>query len=498
MIQHLVTVTIFLLFLPSVFVRSEALTFQVRDSDGNKLPCRIHVTNSKGETQKPAVLPFWYDHFVCDGDARVNVVPGNYAWTIERGPEYDSKSGSLRVTANMDVEVVLSRLASLRSEGWYSGDLHVHRKIDDIKLLMTAEDLDYAPVIQWWNAPAKDVHPLDSTEFQFDGHRIYSAMAGEDERAGGALLYFGLNRPLDLSVKSREFPSPMKFVQEARSINENAWIDIEKPFWWDVPTWLASGKMNSIGLANNHMNRSGMLVNEAWGKRRDIQRLPNPRGNGFWTQEIYYHILDAGLRIPPSAGSASGVLKNPVGYNRVYVQLNGSEFTREHWFESLAAGRCFVTNGPLLRVKANGTWPGATLKLSSSDAREVEFDIFLTTNDPISEVEIIYNGRVVKRITCTDKPDQHLSGRIEIDQPGWFLVRVIADIDSTFRFASTAPWFVESDRVKNRISRSSAQFFLDWTNDRISRINRNVANSESAKKRTATSPTSTNVLDGSC
>ena len=45
------------------------------------------------------------------------------------------------------------------------------------------------------------------------------------------------------------------------------WIDAEKPFWWDMPIWLASGKIDSIGLANNHMQRDGMLTNEAWGNR---------------------------------------------------------------------------------------------------------------------------------------------------------------------------------------------------------------------------------------
>src|SRR3712207_9493398 len=69
-------------------------------------------------------------------------------------------------------------------------------------------------------------------------------------------------------------------------------------------------------LFRSHMCRDRMFESEAWGKPRLVERLPAPRGNGFWTQEIYYHLLNAGLRLPPSAGSASGVLPNPVGYNR--------------------------------------------------------------------------------------------------------------------------------------------------------------------------------------
>ena len=162
----------------------------------------------------------------------------------------------------------------------------------------------------------------------------------------------------------------MHFVHEARAQNRQVWVDIEKPFWWDVPTWLATGQMNSVGIANNHMCRSSMYPNEAWGKPRDTGRLPAPLGNGYWSQEIYYHLLDSGLRLPPSAGSASGVLPNPVGYNRVYVQLpeaaadtDSSQFTRDAWFAGLARGNCFVTNGPLLRVRAGGKRPGEVIAL---------------------------------------------------------------------------------------------------------------------------------------
>src|SRR5262249_56090126 len=98
--------------------------------------------------------------------------------------------------------------------------------------------------------------------------------------------------------------------------------DIEKPFWWDVALWLASGKMNSIGLANNHMCRDRMYESEAWGKPRLVERLPAPLGTGYWTQEIYYHVLNAGLRLPPSAGSASGVLPHPLRYNPASLHLS--------------------------------------------------------------------------------------------------------------------------------------------------------------------------------
>ena len=44
------------------------------------------------------------------------------------------------------------------------------------------------------------------------------------------------------------------------------------------------------------------------------------------------------------------------------------------------------------------------------------------------------------------------------------------DAPDTFRFASTAPYYVEIGGQQPRISRGSAQFFLDWVRERMARI----------------------------
>jgi len=250
----------------------------------------------------------------------------------------------------------------------------------------------------------------------------------------------------------------MTFLEEARK-TPGAHVDIEKPFWWDVPVWAASGKIDTIGLANNHMCRSRMYEDEAWGRPRDAKRLPAPRGNGFWTQEIYYHLLNCGLRIPPSAGSASGVLPNPVGYNRVYVHV-GPELTWEKWWEGLRAGRSFVTNGPLLQVTANGKPPGSVFV----GTKELELKATVVSNDPIRRLEIIRDGKLERSVAPGDL------GKITFDRSGWFLVRCFADTEKTFRFASTASFYVEIGETKRRVNRTSVKFFLDWVDERRARI----------------------------
>jgi hypothetical protein len=456
--------------------------FVITDTDGEPLPCRIHVANAQGEPQHPIDLPSFRDHFVCPGEAELDIPAGAYHFEIERGPEYEQLGGDVDLRAS-DTEVTavtLQRIAHLREQRWYSGDLHIHRPFVDVPLLMRAEDLDVGPVITWWNNRNgwAGTRPPDETLHHYDGHRFFDVMAGEDEREGGALLYFGLDRPLEIATDSREFPSPMAFLAAARERNPDVWIDIEKPFWWDVPVWLASGRVNSIGVANNHMCRSRMYETEAWGRPRDAQRLPAPRGNGFWTQEIYYHLLNAGLRVPPSAGSASGVLPNPVGYNRVYVHVAG-EFTYEKWWAGLEAGCSFVTNGPLLTCTANGHLPGQELEREGEGDGPSVVEIVgeLTTRDPVSVIEIIHNGEVVDTIATGAATPVTFRRRLSFESGGWFLVRAIADVEQTFRFASTAPFFLNRES-EVRISRNSSEFFLNWARERAERVRRNIQSAE--------------------
>lgn len=468
--------TVLILVLAAPFARAESeVRLKVLDEAGDSLPCRIHVTDEAGKPVFADGLPLWKDHFVCDGSAKLNVPGGKYSYVVERGKEYFPAKGSFTVDGEDEatISISLRRGIDMAKRGWWSGELHVHRAVEEIPLHLRAEDLHIAPVITWWNG--RDLWKSRSipteTRTKVDGNRFFDVMAGEDEREGGALMYYGLKKPLALPGGKGEFPehpSPMKFVEQARE-QKGAWIDLEKPFWWDTPVWLASGQINSIGLANNHMCRSQMYESEAWGKPRDTKRLPSPRGNGLWTQEIYYHILNSGLRYPPSAGSASGVLPNPVGYNRVYVHTGG-DLSWDAWWKGLKRGRSFVTNGPLLICKANEKFPGGRFTSDAGETTQIELDIVLFTLDSVPTIEVIWNGEVVKSIPVAGRQEAGFRATIEVDGPGWFLVRAITDKEETFRFASTAPWFVNEFGSPRRISRKSAEFFADWVDERIERV----------------------------
>lgn len=454
---------------------SGKLGLTVLDTSTNKtIAYRVHLANAEGRPQLFDNLPSYRDHFCCDGQEIITLPAGKYTYVIERGPEYKRCKGSFEIKGGSLTEIKekLTRIINMASEGWWSGELHVHRPAKDIELLMQAEDLHIAPIITWWNRSNiwKNSQIPKTRVVSFDRNYFYDLLGGEDERNGGAFMYFNMEVPVDITQAQREYPSPLQFIEQAKTQPE-AWIDIEKPFWWDVPVALAYGYGDSIGLLNNHCWRSQMLDNEAWGKPRNKKEFPSPRGNGFWSQFIYYHILNSGIRIAPSAGSASGVLGNPVGYNRVYVYTGGKNLEYSRWWENLRKGISFVTNGPLLLPSVSGQKPGHVFKADKGRTVKLDIKLHLAGNDPVQCIEIVKNGSVERTVPFAEFNNNGGLGILQFTKSGWFLVRVIADIPHTFRFASTAPYYVEIGDEKHYLSEKSIRFFNDWIDERIGQIN---------------------------
>jgi hypothetical protein len=436
------------------------------------LAVRVHLRDKRDQPVLPPGVVSWKDHFVFSGTAALELRPGTYRFELERGPEYKMRTGEFTIERGDDDThaVEMERFVDMKQEGWWSGDLHVHRSPQDVELLMQAEDLHVVPLITWWNDQnawkEKELPP--ESVVQFDRDRFYHLMAGEDEREGGALLYFNLPSPLPIAGAARETPCPVHFLELART-HPGVHVDVEKPFWWDVPVWVATRQVDSIGLVNNHLWRSGGLDNEAWGKPRDPVAYPGPQGNGRWSQHIYYQLLNCGLRLPPSAGSASGVLPNPVGYNRVYVYC-GQQLTYEKWWSGLRAGHVVVTNGPLLRPRVNGQLPGHVFAAKAGAKVELDIQLELATREKIDYLEIVKNGLVERGVPLAAYAD--LGGRlpkVEFEESGWMLVRAVTNNEKTYRYASTGPYYVQIGE-QSRISKKSAQFFLDWVLERARRI----------------------------
>jgi hypothetical protein len=62
------------------------------------------------------------------------------------------------------------------------------------------------------------------------------------------------------------------------------------------------------------------------------------RGFALWMMDLYYRILNSGIQLPLTAGSANGVKATPVGYDRVYVRLGKDTFDYPGFMHAPEAG----------------------------------------------------------------------------------------------------------------------------------------------------------------
>jgi hypothetical protein len=448
------------------------LLLTVVDKDTQKpIPCRLHLKTQAGKARKVERAPFWHDHIVIPGEITLKLPLGRYTFELERGPEYLNVEGNFTLEhfADDSKRVELHRFINMSEHGWWSGDLDVRRPAADVELLMRADDLHVAPLVTWSdNESTWSGKPLPKQLLVcFDRDRWYHLMAGVHNRAGGMLFFYNLAEPMLLGDAGPEYPSPMEFIRRARE-KPDAWVDLGRPYAWDLPMLVAQGQLNSIQVCHGQICRDRTISKETDGKPRDSQRFPGIPGNALWSHDVYFRLLECGLHVTPSAGSGSGSTPNPVGYNRVYVHLDGT-LEYNQWWDAFRAGRVTVTNGPLLRPLVRHELPGHTFHAEEGQAEDFEIGLTLSTRDPISYMEIVKNGKIEHEIRFSEYAKGGRLPKVHFDKSGWFLVRAVTDVQQTFRFAMTGPYYVEFGD-KRRISRKAVQFFNDWLYERAREI----------------------------
>jgi hypothetical protein len=439
------------------------------ETDG---PARLEVRDAAGGMFQPveAVVdprsanpgigkdsPYWR-HFTSTGFAPLELPPGRYTVIAEKGLEFQRVESIVDVSANHTVRLAPQRWVDMASRGWWSADFHIHRPPEQAELLLKAEGLNLGVFFTVWNDRNlwRDKEPPSDLTLRADAQHIATLMNAEDERGGGAWMMHNLKQPPVLGPAKYWYPQGRVFVDKAKQ--QGAWFDSEKPIWWEVPVMAAIEHIDSMGVVHNHYNQYGMIDSEAWGRPRDQKIYPGQRGFSNYSQSLYHRFLNLGFRLPASAGSASGVLPSPPGYNRVYV-FSPEEFSVAGFYSALKAGRGFVTNGPILNFTVNGKAAGDNVEVLAG--RPLKVLVEAQAREPIDQVEIIANGRVV-----ASSADSRLETEIAPKNYTWLAARCNLVTTSTLRLAHTNPVFLRNEKA-DWDAAEDRQYFLKWIDDLI-------------------------------
>src|SRR5262245_32995164 len=144
------------------------LTGEVRDSVTKALlPARVYIQGEDGAwhfprslSEKGSAITYKKKRDVRSVEMHttlsahpfaVDLPPGTYTITVERGHEYHPESRRVVVGREpVGVAFALRRWANLAGRGWYSGETHVHRTLEELPNVMLAEDLNVAfPILYW-------------------------------------------------------------------------------------------------------------------------------------------------------------------------------------------------------------------------------------------------------------------------------------------------------------------------------------------------------------
>ena len=171
--------------------------------------------------------------------------------------------------------------------------------------------------------------------------------------------------------------------------------------------------------------------------------------------DIYYRMLNAGLRLPASTGSDWYISSA----NRVYADT-GAGFEYESWLAALRNGKTFITNGPVVYLSVNGQGPGSEISANPGD--HVFVEINWESHYPVRKAEILVNGRsAATQIFREVSTSGSLKTDVIADSDSWIAARLFsADRDSFAQpmFAHTSPVYVTVGRDGLHKSEAASSF----------------------------------------
>ena len=489
-----------------VAIATEVHGLAVDADSGDSLPCRLYVQNAdSGEWHFAKSVSADGSAVECKkqigtsasiemhttlsaGKFTLQLSPGKYRIHAEYGKEFLPVDTEISVTAEpSEFQLRMQRFVNMPQRGWYSGDTHAHRSLEELQNLVIAEDLNVAFPMTYWvrdskeipaaTGPVMEAKPIavDATHLIYPINTEYEIFSVDGKRhTQGAVFVLNHKSPLNLPA-----PPALPVAEEAR--RQRAILDLDKHSWaWSMMI-VPIMNVDLFELSNNHNWRTKFGFPQ-W----TIENAPDwPEverdAAGFtdlgWTEfamQTYYALLNCGFRMRVTAGTGSGVHPVPLGHGRVYVHT-GEEFSYEKWIAGLNAGQSFVTTGPLVDVRFNDELPGTTWSKETLENTVAIAGTIISPNR-LRRIEIIHNGVVAKVLDIRPQQSSEDAWNYSIDiqeslsGSGWLALRCFEDLpDAKVSFAHTNPVFINVPGSPLIPRRRDAEFFLQRMNEEIAR-----------------------------
>ncbi len=394
---------------------------------------------------------FSYGHekrgqFYAFGNFEMKLPPGKYNIVLLRGFEYEPQKIELTLGdgEKKRLDVKLKRWVNLPDMGWYGGDEelqtigHTEKRYD---MLLTGDNIGnafkifQAEGLNWFNivdGMSEKAVRLDDETLAGSGQEVGSRVLGDviclNADTGKAGYFAQIDALSALQAKGG-----------AATFAEDIQYPIEKPVFVEscrgLPVAVALGKVN------------------LW---RYAFKGENPIG---------YRFLNAGFKMAATAATDTYInnpatVVTPGGY-RAYTKLK--ELSWQKVINAYKAQRLFVTTGPFVIVNVNGQDMGSIVDLPEVGG-SVRCEIEAGHLYGVEKIEVIMNGRVIKRITPGSKDKIfRTSYTQQVDGTGWLAVRCYGRQGEFFgNWAHTAPVYIQVGKKSIKPTDEDIEYILTW------------------------------------
>jgi O-glycosyl hydrolase len=366
-------------------------------------------------------------------------------------------------------------------QGWYPGDMHVHRNCGEITSIwqetsladmMETNDLPVISLLaDMGNGEVKDSKsdlpkvtgrdteqssPERIVHWDAEWHFDPEGVTFENKALGGHIVLLGLKNATKIWEES-----PYKILEWGRKqnaimgfchmqyLNDSIQNQLNCCIPLDFPVEVALGTID-------------FLSEDVWLNDASVH--------------AYYKILNCGFRPGWAAGTDFPCNNSsPLGSLLTYVQVNDEPLTYRKWIEGIKDGRTVVTtNGHVefLDLKVNGSSsPGDEINLRRKGQVNVNVK-WTSILHQEGSIEIICNGKIVAKqdaIAIPGKPAT-LNFDLPVGESSWICAR---RMNSEGHQSHTAPVYITIRNKPVRASADDAEYFVRWIENILMNIENN-------------------------
>jgi len=354
----------------------------------------------------------------------VPVPAGHYFVEVHHGIDYVSEAADVEVAEGrgVAVEASLAPWVNLRERGFVNGDGHAHlytdKRPDDamaaqVRRICLAQGVDFIATCQEWSGYDESNWRTGYAKFSDDrfllhfgaempkyrtGHTWWLGLTSTRGRFASTMdvtyenEYYQSSKPGSWTFDELPFPNlpDVELVSRFRAAEDAAAVVPHPTSWWWQPRGDAVKYTTNVAAYLPF----GLLAGPLW----DAMVVMGYDPDHYFYQDLWFHVLDEGYRMPAVAELDGGYEPDSrfyYGSMRTYFQV-GEDRSMQGIVRALRAGRTFVTSGPIVLARMDGRHEVGSVLPADGSPHDLRIEAYASGDreDVLSYVMVFRNGKV--------------------------------------------------------------------------------------------------------